>query len=198
MQDNEVKTEVVDVVETETVEVEEQQVVDVNPPKKKKFDFQKFWGNLKYDLKGFFVLAPWHISMILLMVPGLCIGLFMGSHITAIQVLPTGYDYTAFYLFALILIGCISIFNGVSFSSKRSTFHATFSIIISAILILFAILYIKDYMSYLFVRNYINTIQQSKLTSIIVSIVCVGISTVSNLAGSIMNFFFIDKTLEKE
>lgn len=173
MQDNDIKKEV-------TSNPEEQ--VKKQPKKE-----MSFLDKLKYDLYGMFIASPWHISMVLLMVPGLFIGLFMGSHITAIHLLPSGYENTSFYLFILILLGCISIFNGFSFSSKRSLFHAVFSLVITAILIVFAILYCLNFIKY-----------GRFTTAVVGSMICIIISVLCNLAGSMMNLFFIDKHLEKE
>lgn len=166
---------------------EEQITAPVKVEKSSKVLKSKFLQNLKYDLYGAFILKPWNISLILLLIPGLFLGLFMGYHIDAIHKLPVEYDMTAFYLFILILLGCISMFSGFSFSSKRSIGHAIFGVIISALLITFALLYCIGFF-------------QSGLSndSITLSIVCVLVSVICNLIGAIMNLFFIDRHIEKE
>lgn len=160
--------------------------MDNNKPTKAKTN--KFWSNIKYDLEGMFVVKPWNICTILLLVPGILIGLFMGSHIQAIYKLPSGYELTSFYLFLLILLGCISIFSGFSFASRRSVFNCVFTITVSILMVLMSVLYVVAFFS----------AGKASDSNAILSIICIGISVLCSLGGAILTAFFIDKKIEKE
>lgn len=174
------------------MKVKKNNSTNTNPSVKKSKN--TFLSNLKYDLESAFVVKPWNISTILLLVPGLLIGLFMGSHIDAIHRLPSGYEATAFYLFVLILLGCVSIFSGFSFAAKRSRFHSIFTIIVSLLMIVFGALYLMSFFQYAAVANP----RSFKITDAMLSIICIIASLVCSLGGSIFTAFCVDKKIEKE
>lgn len=156
-----------------------------------------FKQKMVYDLKNMFYYKPANITMILLLVPGVLLGLFMGQHITSMNILPTGYEAISFYLFVLILLGCISIFGGVSFTAKPNMFHGVFNVVISVLIAVMGFVYIYQYIDYQLDPGHSSRYSITN-SDVMVSVICVGISVVSSLVGSIFGMFHIDRTIEKD
>lgn len=154
--------------------------------------FTNFLRNLCYDIKDSFKIKPWNVCTILFMIPGLFVGLFLGSHYEASSGLPSEYSYAGFYLFALTLLGCINIFNAMSFAAKRSLGMAIFSTITSILLTLFGVLYSIQFIQ----AN--NDGWDVLGTSTIVSMSIVGVSCLSSLIAAGLTYKFIDKNRIKD
>ncbi len=127
-------------------------------------------------------------------IPAILLGLFLNSHAVAILRIneaATGVaEYIGIYLFALVLLGCINIFNAFSLNSKRNLGSVIINTITTILLLLFGFLYIFSYID--------QAGQYESNSSVIISITTVGISMACALAGCIISYFFIDKEYVKE
>lgn len=155
----------------------------------------KFFKNMGHEIYAWwlrfidsFRVRPWKICTILFMVPGLFIGLFLGTHYEAMTYMTEEYAIAGFVLFCMIMLGCINIFNAFGFSSKRSWFMAIFSSCITVLLLGSCVWY-----TILFIQN-----GAAFVSDIVLSLIVVWVSSVCSLAASVLTYFFIDHNREKE
>ena len=94
------------------------------------------------------------------------------------------------YLFALVLLGCINIFNAFALNSKKNLGTVILNTITTVLLLLFGFLYIFSFID--------QTGKYEPNSSVYISIATVGISMACALAGCIISYFFIDKEYVKE
>lgn len=134
------------------------------------------------------------IASTFILLPAILIGLVLDSHADA--VLRINEDVSGFsasvgiYLFAIVLLGCINIFNSFSLNGKKNLFSAVFNAVTNVLLITFGVLYISSFL--------VNWSSITTSSSIYISIICVIISLLSGLAGTILSFFFIDWSYNKK
>ena len=151
-----------------------------------KFTCLNFVDSYKYNKMKF--------AATFIFVPAILLGLFLNSHAVAILRInkeATGVaEYIGIYLFALVLLGCINIFNAFSLNSKRNLGSVIINTITTALLLVFGFLYIYSYIE--------QSGQYDSNSSVIISITTVAISMACALIGCIISYFFIDKEYVKD
>ncbi len=182
-----------------------QPVSDGNVAKKNTFLSYLYgiWYNFIYSFR----YNPCKLAGILIALPGLFIGFFLGFHsnvIFLVNNVKNESDFSGLLMFVLVLMGCINIFNGVTVSSKRNLASVIISTICSAVIIVCGILWIQK----IFYSNYLCTIPKEQggheltggyqfNTSTIMSIVSVILSMICSLAGCIWGFFKYNRNYKK-
>lgn len=127
-------------------------------------------------------------------IPAILLGLFLNSHAVAMNRINESAEGVAknigIYLFALVLLGCINIFNAFALNSKKNLGTVILNTITTVLLLLFGFLYIFSFID--------QTGKYQPNSSVYISIATVGISMACALAGCIISYFFIDKEYVKE
>lgn len=129
-----------------------------------------------------------------ILLPAILIGLFLNSHATAVlRINESVKGFSAsvgIYLFALVLLGCINIFNAFSLNGKKNLFSAIFNLVTTVLLLAFGVLYIASFV--------VNWSSITITSDIYISLICVGVSLVASIAGTVLSFFFIDWKYNKK
>lgn len=147
-----------------------------------------------FDIKTSFKYNKSLLPGILLFLPAIFIGLFLGSHATA--VLRINSNVTDFsvnigaYLFGLVLLGCINIFNAFAVISKKNLFSSICSAVCTVLLLLFGGLYLMSFI--------VNWSAVTKDSALMISLICIGVSMISSLVGCILSFLHINWNYKKD
>lgn len=181
--------------EQEKIEVTE--AVEVQPAKnaepKKQNAFVKLLDDWWYNFKDSFKYNPCKLAGILVALPGLFMGFFLGVHS---QILFLDNDYYGLYMFLMVLLGCINVFNGVTLMSKKNLGTVITSALCSAVIAVVGILWIVAIF-----QSYNADVVLSKPYTLniehYVSISCVVLSIVCSIAGCILGFIKRDKNYKK-
>ncbi len=179
--------------------------------------FLTYLKNLCYDFRTSFKYNNMKLAALLVAVPGIFLGFFLGFHAEVVNQLSfigadfdevtetiinknfLGFDYSGLVLFLLVLFGILNIFTAASMSSKKnlgSVVAATITtslIVICAALYLFAIFY---YISLLNNGKVVTTINFYTI-NLYMSIISVILSVLTSVAGVIIGFVRYDRTYEK-
>lgn len=148
---------------------------------------------------------PCKLPGILVLLPGVFIGFFLGIH-SEVQFFVNKeineFDFSGLYMFVLVLFGCINIFNGITLMSKRNLGTAITSLVCSLIITVVGILWIERifYSKYLVdtgIHNLGNKEGYVLGSNEILSMVSVGLSILCSLAGSILGYFKRNKNYKK-
>ncbi len=171
-----------------------------NVQEKKPNPFVKFWKDWWLGFVDSFRYNPCKLAGILVALPGLFIGFFLGYHSKIIFLVEEGgIDLSGFYMFVLVLLGCINIFNGVTLSSKRNLGTVIMSSIFTLAITVFGVLWIVG-----IIQSYI--LAHSKFTMVggynlninhYMSIICVALSIICSVAGCILGFIKRNKNYKK-
>lgn len=177
--------------EKEIVEIE-QNVEPAQEPKKQNA-FVKMLDDTWYNFKDSFKYNPCKLAGILVALPGLFMGFFLGVHS---KILFLGSDFYGLYMFLMVLLGCINVFNGVTLMSKRNLgtviTSTIFSLIITVVGILWIVAIFKSYNAdYVLSKPYTLNIEHY------VSMACVVLSIGCSLTGCVLGFINRDKNYKK-
>ena len=195
-----------EVVQDEVVN-QETQVEQVNTPsnsdenKKEGFSFKKYILNVWLSFLDTFKYNPCKLAGILVALPGLFIGFFLEFHSKVRFVVQDGTpDLSGFYMFVMVLLGCINIFNGVGLSSKRNLGSVIISAICSLVITVFGILWIYSIInSFVLVKTgKVDLKNPLELDiNVIMSIICVVLAIGCSIAGCILGYFRRNKEYKK-
>ncbi|MDE7095448.1 MAG: hypothetical protein K2O23_03070 [Anaeroplasmataceae bacterium] len=180
---------------------------DVKKNPAKKNTFLSYLYGIWYNFIDSFRYNPCKLAGILIALPGLFIGFFLGFHsnvIFLVNNVKNEADLSGLLMFILVLMGCINIFNGVTVSSKRNLGSVIVSTICSAVIIVCGIFWIQK----IFYSNYLCTIPVEQgghdltngyqfTTSTIMSIASVILSMACSLAGCILGFIKYNRNYKK-
>ncbi|MDE7106319.1 MAG: hypothetical protein K2O22_04050 [Anaeroplasmataceae bacterium] len=139
----------IEVVETENInEQPTEEVVAPEKPhitdeySKEKQTFKSYLYGIWYNFISSFKYNPCKLPGILIALPGLFIGFFLGFH-SQVTFLTDGYpDLSGVLMFILVLMGCINIANGVTVSSKKNLGSIVTASICSAIILICGVLWV--------------------------------------------------------
>lgn len=186
--------------------VQDVQEEPVNEPthldeRKKGFSLKKYFLNIWLSFLDSFKYNPCKLAGILVALPGLFIGFFLEFHSKVRFVVMDGQpDLSGFYMFIMVLLGCINIFNGVSLSSKRNLGTVVISAICSLIITVFGILWIYSIINSFVLVNTGKVDLKTPLSidvNIIMSIICVVLAIACSIAGCILGYIRRNKDYKK-
>ena len=178
--------------EQEKIEVvEEVQSTETQP--KKKNAFVKALDDWWYGFKDSFKYNPCKLAGILVALPGLFMGFFLGVHS---KFLFLNNNYYGLYMFLMVLLGCINVFNGVTLMGKRNLGSVIISALCSAVIAVVGILWIVAIF-----QSYNADVVLSQPYTLnwehYVSIGCVVLSIVCSITGCILGYIKRDKNYKK-
>lgn len=193
--DNEIKN-----VEENNVTPESVEHVEASAPKKTPW-YKAMWpmlGNyfkgVGKDMKRSIQDNPSIIWALLLMVPGIFIGLFLESHVRASYALTSDYNFSGLMIFIMLLAGCLNIVCGFKVKSTRSLKSSVLASICTAVIVFSGSFWIYCLISCDHVWDGTHSYAPDAVTSII----CIAISIIAPLVGAIASFFTRDKNYKKD
>ncbi len=186
---------------------ENQEMIAQNKDEKKA---KKFWAvvksycaNLWLGIRDSFRYNPCKLAGILVALPGLFIGFFLGFHSTITFLVAEGEsNYAGLLMFLLVLFGCVNIFNGFTLISKRNLGTVITSSVCSLIITVCGIIWIER----IFYSQHLVQSGQIVLegnaayvlgTNHIMSIISVALSILCSVAGCILGYIKRDKNYKK-
>lgn len=142
---------------------------------------------------------------ILVLLPGVFIGFFLGVHSEVQFFVNTSineFDFSGLFMFLLVLFGCINIFNGVTLMSKRNLGTVITSFICSLIITIVGILWIERiFYSKSLVDSGIIKLEGNAAYVIgrneLFSIFSVSLAIICSMSGSILGYFKRNKNYKK-
>lgn len=139
---------------------------------------------------------PCKLPGILVLLPGLFIGFFLGIHR---QVLFLDSSFHGLYMFIMVLLGCINIFNGVTLMSKRNLGSVIISFLCSLVIAVVGVLWIVAIInSYITAHGPVDIGKEYSLGfNEWTSMICVALSIVCSMAGCILGYIKRDKNYKK-
>ncbi len=172
---------------------------DENASATEKKSFKKYLLNIWLSFLDSFKYNPCKLAGILIALPGLFIGFFLNFHSNVSFIVHPGEaNLSGFYMFMMVLFGCINIFNGVTFSSKRNLGTLIVSAVCSLVIFVFGILWIYSIINSFAVAKEISLEKPIKFdVNYAMSIVCVVLAMISSVAGCILGYFKRDKNYKK-
>ncbi|MDE7161886.1 MAG: hypothetical protein K2N65_03900 [Anaeroplasmataceae bacterium] len=194
-----------EVVQEEVVVEQEVQAEPAEAPilhdetKKEAFSFKKYLLNIWLGFLDSFKYNPCKLAGILVALPGFFIGFFLEFHSKVRFVVLEGQlDLSGFYMFIMVLLGCINIFNGVSLSSKRNLATVIISSVCSLVITVFGILWVYSIgMSFVNAQK-ITLVNPLKFDiNYVMSIICVILAIICSIAGCILGYFKRNKDYKK-
>ncbi|MBD5390459.1 hypothetical protein HDR67_00385 [bacterium] len=187
--------------------VQEVQAEPVNEPthseenEKKGFSFKKYFLNIWLSFLDSFKYNPCKLAGILVALPGLFIGFFLEFHSKVRFVVMDGQpDLSGFYMFIMVLLGCINIFNGVALSSKRNLGTVIVSAVCSLVITVFGALWIYSIINSFVLVSTGKVDLKTPLSvdvNIIMSIICVVLAIACSIAGCILGYIRRNKDYKK-
>lgn len=196
-------TENENVVVREEEIIEEKQAIAENEVKeKKKSAFVKYMSDIWYGIIDSFKYNPCKLAGILIALPGLFIGFFLGFHSEVVFYTYEELDYSGILMFILVLMGCINIANGVIVASKRNLGSIISSAICSLVIVVCGVFWIER------IFHSMNLVNSGTLTTVdgstyelsfstIMSISSVVLSIVCSVAGCIFGYIKRNKEYKK-
>lgn len=198
--EKEIKEEIVE--DEELVENTSTEKVN-NETKKKSSSFVNYLNGMVAGFFDSFRYNKCKLAGILVALPGLFIGFFLGVHsaINGTMIVKEGeINLSGFYMFILVLFGCINIFNGFTLSSKKNLGTVVVSGICSLVITIVGILWI-----YCIFHAY-NLVQSGEVQLIgglsltidhYLSIISVILAIVSSITGCILGYINRNKEYKK-
>lgn len=166
-----------------------------------KHGFKDYLYGVWYNFIDSFRYNPCKLAGILVALPGLFIGFFLGFHSNITFLVKEGQtDYSGLLMFILVLMGCINIANGVTLSSKRNLGSVIVSSLCSLIITICGVLWIYlIFYSYHLVNSGQITLESeySMGFNTIMSLLSVALSIVCSIAGCILGYFKRNKDYKK-
>ncbi len=202
----------------ETTELN-QEPINKNASKEPKQINNKFLAYLYgiwYNFIDSFKYNPCKLAGILVALPGLFIGFFLGFHsqvlflvkheviVDGVVLVAKEADFSGLLMFLLILMGCINIFNGVTLSSKRNLGTVITSTLCTAVIVVCGIFWIQK----IFYSNYLCTIPFDQGGhnisggytfdfATIMSIVSVVLAMACSVVGCVLGFIKYNRNYKK-
>lgn len=190
-----------EVVTEENVQVEPTEKPIQEEKRKGEFSFKKYLLNIWLGFIDSFKYNPCKLAGILVALPGLFIGFFLEFHSKVRFIVAEGQvDLSGFYMFVMVLLGCINIFNGVGLSSKKNLGSVIISSICSLVISVFGILWIYSIIHSFTLQNsgQVTLVNPLKFdVNYIMSLICVALAIGCSIAGCILGFFKRDKNYKK-
>lgn len=175
----------------ETVEIETPEQPAEEP--KKQNAFLKLLDDTWYNFKDSFRYNPCKLPGILVALPGLFMGFFLGVHS---KILFLDNNYYGLYMFLMVLLGCINVFNGVTLMSKRNLGSVIISSLCSLVICVVGVLWVVAIF-----KSYTADVVLSKPYTLniehYVSITCVVLSILCSVTGCILGYIKRDKNYKK-
>lgn len=159
----------------------------------KKNPFRETIESMIYNFKDSFKYNPCKFAGILIALPGFFMGFFLGVHS---KILFLNNDFAGLYMFIMVLMGCINVFNGVAVMGKRNLSSILISFICSLVITVVGILWIVA----IFTSWKADVILETPYTlnsEHFISMGCVVISILCSLVGCIWAFIKRDKNYKK-
>lgn len=195
----------------EKVETKETVVPSQNDTTNKKNFGQIFLDYIKgigYNIKDAFKYNHCLLPGLLILLPGLFIGFFLGIHSNVQFYQKTGeLDFSGLLMFILVLFGCINIFNGVTFISKKNLGTIIVSGVCSGIITVSGIFWIQRiyYSKWLIDSGVLipagteegATAVYQMTSTVWLSIIAVALSIICSIAGCILGYFMRNKNYKK-
>lgn len=172
---------------------------DENASSIEKTSFRKYLLNIWLSFLDSFKYNPCKLAGILIALPGLFIGFFLNFHANvSFIVRPGEANLSGFYMFLMVLFGCINIFNGVTFSSKRNLGTLIVSAVCSLVILVFGVLWIYSIINSFAVAKEISLETPIKFdVNYAMSVICVALAIISSAVGCILGYFKRDKNYKK-
>lgn len=181
--------------------------------------FLVYLKNLGYDFITSFKYNNMKLAAILVAVPGVLFGFFLGSHAEVLKVLSFRYisgmdyveyvpiysnyagmpfDYTGMAVFALMLLGILNLFNSLSLSGKKNLGSVIKCTIVTAAFIIVGAAYLYAIFYYKSLCDN-GTIKEPWVWNYdyVLSLITVIGSIVCSVAGCVIAFIKYDRTYEK-
>ena len=174
-------------------EVTEIQATEQEQSPKKKNPFFETIDAMIYNFKDSFKYNPCKFAGILIALPGFFMGFFLGVHS---KILFINNDFYGLYMFIMVLLGCINVFNGVSVMGKRNLSSILISTLCSIVMTIVGVLWIVA----IFTSWKADVILETPYTLNVehfVSIGCVILSILCSLSGCVWAFIKRDKNYKK-
>ena len=137
---------------------------------------------------------PSIIWCLLLMVPGIFIGLFLESHVRASYALTEDYSFSGLMIFIMLLAGCLNIVCGFKVKSTRSLSASVLASICTAIIVVSGCFWIYCLIG----CDHVWDGTHDCASDAVVSIICITISVIAPTVGAIASFFTRDKNYKKD
>lgn len=170
-------------------------------PDKKKEGFGQYLKNVWLGFLDTFQYNPCKLPGILIALPGLFIGFFLAWHSKVRFIVEDGQlNLSGFYMFIMVLFGCINIFNGVTFSSKRNLGSLIISIICSLVIAVFGVLWIVGIANSFALTSSGKVVLQIPLKfdfSCAMSIIGVALAIICSVIGCLLGYFKYDRNYKK-
>ncbi|MDE5566655.1 MAG: hypothetical protein K2H02_05075 [Anaeroplasmataceae bacterium] len=165
----------------------------------------KYLYGIGYNIVDAFRYNNCLLPGLLILLPGLFIGFFLGVHSSVLFLTkPDESDFSGLLMFVLVLFGCINIFSGVTFISKKNLGTAITSTICSSVITVCGGFWIQKifYSQWLLDNNIIKLSEdQGPVKAMdkyaVISIIAVVLAVVCSLAGCIMAYFTRNKNYKK-
>ena len=165
--------------------------------------FGQFIRNIFFDFFTSFKYNHMKLPGILVALPGVFIGFFLSAHIETINMMvldKEGTTYAGAFIFILMLFGILNIFTAASMMGKKNLGSVVTATITTAVILGVGAVYFWNFFySYdLLTAGKVNLNAAVEVsTSNYISLIFVGISMASSLAGVILGYIFYDRTYEK-
>lgn len=168
----------------------------------------EYFKGICYNIKDAFKYNRCLLPGLLILLPGLFIGFFLGIHSNVQFYYKTGeLDFSGLLMFILVLFGCINIFNGVTFITKKNLGTIVISSVCSAVITVSGVFWIQKifYSKWLIDSGVLTPAGTEEgvkavyqMTSTVwLSIIAVILSIVCSLAGCILGYFMRNKNYKK-
>ncbi len=167
-------------------------------PKEKKNLFLEYLSGIWYNFIDSFKYNHCKLPGILIALPGLFIGFFLVFH-SKIQFLGDISQLSGFYMFILVLFGCINIFNGVTVISKKNLGSIIVSAVCSLVIVVFGILWIYSIFHSYYLAHTSIVLENEYVLGVnhFMSIICVALSIICSVTGCILAYFNRDTNYKK-
>lgn len=139
---------------------------------------------------------PSKVAGIMIAAPGVFIGFLLGIQIDALYYL-SGLKWAPLALFVLVMFGAVNIFNASAVIKERSIKAFVTSVIVTAIIDIFGILYVIEMVNAM-ATNGADDPSFVITTSMIESLISVIVSMILCTAGCVFAFIFRDKSFQRD
>lgn len=139
---------------------------------------------------------PSKVAGIMIAAPGVFIGFLLGIQIDALYYL-SGLKWAPLALFVLVMFGAVNIFNASAVIKERSIKSFVISVIVTAIIDIFGILYVIEMVNAM-ATNGADDPSFVITASMIESLISVIVSMILCTAGCVFAFIFRDKSFQRD
>ena len=159
----------------------------------KKNPFLETISSIVYNFKDSFKYNPCKFAGILIALPGFFMGFFLGIHSKIVFI---NNDFAGLYMFIMVLLGCINVFNGVAVMGKRNLASIVISLLCSIVITVVGILWIVA----IFTSWKADVVLSKPYTlesEHFISMGCVILSILCSFVGCVWAFIKRDKNYKK-